>query len=184
MSSSDGMSMSLDESRIREIPSLEGLEKVERHLHSQERSSEKNILEDFTQGEIVKRLAKRDDRLEGASYTLQGNTFDYGDMRGRIDSFSGEINVSTFEPGEEDFSVQTALRIGGAKSGRTMHSKAVSTYRSALQNAGYDAEELDEEVLQETASQALEDMNYDSFSVEIDDSTREAYDKAVQKIKG
>ena len=179
----DSLSMSKDETRMGEIPSVQDLEKVESYLNSKDESHEKRILQGFNRGEIVDRLAQNDERLEKVKDTLQGNTFDYEERRGRIDSSRKKIHAMTFEPGEEDFRTSTALRIGGAETGKTMHKKAMSMYQSALENAGYDVEK-DTEALQETAAQAMDDMDYRSFQVEIEDSTREAYNETVEKITG
>jgi hypothetical protein len=167
-------SMNVSETRLREVPSMEDLEKIERRLEPQPDKYEVNISKAFTRGEIVERLAEQDERLEDTEYTIGGKTFSYEGLEGVIDVDEDRIHVEVFESGENDLDVRDVKRIGGASTGRTMHDRGVSTYRNFLQKAGYDADELNEEALMENAEEALEDLGYESFEVEIDGSAREA----------
>jgi len=173
--------MNLGETRLREIPTVEDLEKIERKLRPQADKYEVNILQSFTRQEIVERLAEDDERLSDTVYTIWGNVFEYEGLEGRIDADEESLRVDVFDA-QEDLDVRDVMRIGGASKGRTMHGKAVSSYRTSLQKAGYDADDLDGEELAETARQALEDLGYESFEVEIDGSAREAYEEAISKL--
>lgn len=174
-------SMNLSETRLREVPSVEDLEKIERRLSPQAEKYEVNMLQAFTRKEIVERLAEEDDSLENTEYTLEGNVFKYEGLKGRIDADENSVNVAFFEA-HDNLDVRDILRIGGASTGRTMHEKAMNSYRSSLEKAGYDVNNLDAENLAETAEKALEDLGYGSFEVEIDDSVREAYSEAISRL--
>ncbi len=176
-------SMNVSETRLREVPSVEDLEKIERRLEPQAEGYEVDTLQAFNRGEIVGRLAEQDERLEETEYTIGGNKFSYEGLKGRIDADEETVNVEVFEAGETDLGVRDVMRIGGASTGRTMHDKAVSTYRNALRKAGYDAEKLDDEALAETAEHALEEVKYEGFEVEIESSAREAYEETVEILE-
>lgn len=175
--------MNLSETRIREVPSVEDLEKIERWLDPQPSGFEVDTLEAFTREEILERLAEDDERLEDTEYTLNGNSFSYEGLKGSISVEGDSIYLSVFEPGEKDLEIRDVMRIGGASRGETMHKRAVSNYRNSLRKAGYEADELEEEALAEKAGEALDELGYRSFEVEINDCTREAYEEAVEKIR-
>ena len=173
--------MDLSETRLREVPAVEDLEKVERRLRPQADKYEINILQSFTRQEIVERLAEDDERLSSTGYTIRGNVFEYEGLEGRIDADEETVRVDAFDS-QADLSVRDVLRIGGASTDRTMHDKAMSSYRTSLQKAGYDVNKKAEELV-ETAQQALEDLGYESFEVEIDGSAREAYEEVISKLE-
>ncbi|MFB6115680.1 MAG: hypothetical protein ABEK04_05360 [Candidatus Nanohalobium sp.] len=174
-------SMSSEDLRLEDVPSIEDLEKIERYID--EEDSEGEMLRHFVQSELLERMVEKDDRYDETTKSLKGNEFDYGDIRGVLKTHFGSISGRVFTPEDEDISVSDIGRISGASTGNTMHSKAMNTYESALKNAGYELDDPSEEDLIETAERALEEIDNEAFSIDIEDSTREAYGEAVRRIE-
>lgn len=171
--------MSSEDLRLEEVPSIEDLEKIE----SYEPEEESKMFDHFVQSELLGRMVEKDDRYDETRDSLKGNEFDYDDVRGVLRTHFGSISGKVFRPGDRDPSVSDMGMIAGASTGNTMHSKAMGSYESALENAGYELEDPSEEELVEKAEQALDEIDNEGFSIDIEDSTREAYGEAVKRIE-
>jgi hypothetical protein len=177
----DSISMNSEDIRIGEVPSIDDLEVIEEYVDSSEREGQ--MFERFVQTELLKRFVDQDDRYDETRRDLNGNEFDYGEISGKLRSNFGKISGRVFRPEGRDISDRDLGRISGATTGNTMHNKAMNSYQSALENAGYELDDPDEQEIVETAEKALEEIENDSFSIDIENTTREAYGEAVKRIE-
>lgn len=173
--------MSSEDLRLGEVPTIEDLEKIEVYEPDDEDGSQ--TFDHFVQSELLERLVEKDDRYDETRRSLKGNKFDYDESRGILRTHFGSISGRVFLPEEEDISVSDMGMISGASTGNTMHSKAMSSYESALESVGYDLDDPSEEDIVQAADRALDEIDSETFSVDIEDSTREAYGEAVKRIE-
>ena len=177
----DSISMSSEDLRIKDVPSIEDLEKIE--AYNDEESREQEMVQDFVQTELLERFVDKDDRYDSSRRALGTNQFEYGDVKGNLSNFFGAVSGRVFRPEGRDMSDRDLKKIAGASTGESMHNKARNMYQSALENAGYELDDPSEDELIETAEQALDDIEREMFSVEAGDSMREAYGEAVRSIE-
>lgn len=176
------ISMSSDDLRLDEVPSIKDLEKIEKYNPADDQESE--MFEGFVQSELLKRFVDQDDRYDATKKKINGNEFDYGEISGRLKNFSNdEISVRVFKPEGRDINDRDMGLISGASTGKTMQKSARKKYQSSLENAGYELDDPSEEELIETAERALEEIDHERFSVPVEHSTREAYGEAFNMIE-
>ena len=177
----DLISMSSRDLRLKDVPNLEELEKIEDYTDKEDRVGE--LFQTFVQDEILGRLVEQDDRYDESRDTLGGHLIEYGDVKGDLDAKFGSINGTVFDPEERDMDAKDLAYIGGASTGKTMNSRAIRKYSTALENAGYQVEDSSKEGIIDAAETALEEIDRQRFSIDIEGSTREAYEEAVEKIE-
>lgn len=177
----ESLSMSSDDLRMEDVPSLEDLETIEAYVDPEEDKG--NMFRGFVQDKILGELVEKDDRYDETRRNLSGNEFEYHDIRGALRHHFGSISGRVFRPEGRDISDKDLGMIGAASLGDTTHNKATSKYQSALKKAGYELDDSSVQELVETANKALDDIDSETFSIDIENNTREAYGEAVKKIQ-
>lgn len=177
----ESRSMSSEDLRLEDVPSLEDLETIEAYVDPEE--DEGNMFRGFVEDKILEELVEKDDRFDESRRNLSGNEFEYGEIRGALRHYFGSVSGRVFRPEGRDISDKDLGMIGAASLGDTTDNKAMSKYESALEKAGYEVEDRSVEKVVETANQALDDIESETFSIDIENTTREAYGEAIKRIE-